>query len=70
VRRRRLRLQPERPFEAHRERLRDPGDFGRPAAPRHDVNLSAGTIDHVVNGVVGPADVTRIGAPVYVVDYP
>jgi hypothetical protein len=34
------------------------------------VNLSAGTIDHVVNGVGGPADVTRIGSPVYVVDYP
>jgi hypothetical protein len=34
------------------------------------VNLSAGTIDHVVNGVGGPADVSRIGAPVYVVDYP
>jgi hypothetical protein len=34
------------------------------------VNLSAGTIDHVVNGVGGPADVTRIGAPVFVVDYP
>ena len=34
------------------------------------VNLSAGTIDHVVNGVGDPADVTRIGAPVYIVDYP
>jgi hypothetical protein len=34
------------------------------------VNLSAGTIDHVVNGVGGPADVTKIGVPVYVVDYP
>jgi hypothetical protein len=34
------------------------------------VNLSAGTIDHVVNGVGDPADVTRIGIPVYVVDYP
>ena len=34
------------------------------------VNLSAGTIDHVVNGVGDPADVTRIGVPVYVVDYP
>jgi hypothetical protein len=34
------------------------------------VNLSAGTIDHVVNGVGGPADVSRIGSPVYVVDYP
>jgi hypothetical protein len=34
------------------------------------VNLSAGTIDHVVNGVGGPADVSNIGAPVYIVDYP
>jgi hypothetical protein len=34
------------------------------------VNLSAGTIDHVVNGVGGPADVTKIGVPVYIVDYP
>jgi hypothetical protein len=34
------------------------------------VNLGAGTIDHVVNGVGGPADTTRVGSPVYVVDYP
>jgi hypothetical protein len=34
------------------------------------VNLSAGTIDHVVNGVGDPADVTRIGVPVYISDYP
>ena len=34
------------------------------------VNLSAGTIDHVVNGVGGPADTSNIGAPVFVVDYP
>jgi hypothetical protein len=34
------------------------------------VNLGAGTIDHVVNGVGGPADVSRVGAPVYIVDYP
>jgi hypothetical protein len=34
------------------------------------VNLGAGTIDHVVNGVGGPADVSRVGQPVYVVDYP
>jgi hypothetical protein len=34
------------------------------------VNLAAGTIDHVVNGVGGPADTTRIGAPVYITDYP
>lgn len=34
------------------------------------VNLSAGTIDHVVNGVGGPADTSRVGQPVYVTDYP
>jgi hypothetical protein len=34
------------------------------------VNLSAGTIDHVVNGLGDPADTTRIGVPVYIVDYP
>lgn len=34
------------------------------------VNLSAGTIDHVVNGIGDPADTTKVGVPVYVVDYP
>ena len=34
------------------------------------VNLDAGTIDHVVNGVGGPADTSRVGQPVYIVDYP
>jgi hypothetical protein len=34
------------------------------------VNLSAGTIDHVVNGLGAPADTTKIGQPVFVVDYP
>jgi hypothetical protein len=34
------------------------------------VNLSAGTIDHVVNGVGDPADTTKVGVPVYVTDYP
>ncbi len=34
------------------------------------VNLSAGTIDHVVNGVGGPADTTRTGSPVYITRYP
>jgi hypothetical protein len=34
------------------------------------VNLSAGTIDHVVNGVGGPADTSSIGVPVYVTEYP
>jgi len=34
------------------------------------VNLSAGTIDHVVNGVGDPADTTKIGVPVYIAQYP
>jgi hypothetical protein len=34
------------------------------------VNLNAGTIDHVVNGVGDAADTTKVGVPVYVVDYP
>jgi hypothetical protein len=34
------------------------------------VNLSAGTIDHVVNGVGAAADTTKVGVPVYVTDYP
>jgi hypothetical protein len=34
------------------------------------VNLAAGTIDHVVNGVGDAADTTKVGQPVYVVDYP
>ena len=34
------------------------------------VNLSAGTIQHVVNGVGDPADTTRIGVPVYIEQYP
>ncbi len=34
------------------------------------VNLAAGTIDHVVNGVGGPADTTKVGQPVFVTDYP
>ena len=45
----------------------------RPGVQLHHVmtvNLGAGTIDHVVNGVGDPADVTRIGAPVYIADYP
>ncbi|WP_316035965.1 hypothetical protein [Saccharothrix longispora] len=34
------------------------------------VNLAAGTIDHVVNGVGEAADTTKIGVPVYVAEYP
>ena len=34
------------------------------------VNLGAGTIDHVVNGVGGPAETSHTGIPVYVNDHP
>lgn len=34
------------------------------------VNLSAGVIDHVVNGVGGAADMTKVGVPVYIAEYP
>ncbi|WP_243710243.1 adenylyl cyclase [Micromonospora sp. KC213] len=34
------------------------------------VNLSAGTIDHVVNGIGDPADTTRAGRPVFITEYP
>lgn len=34
------------------------------------VNLSAGTIQHVVNGVGGQADNSNTGTPQYLVDYP
>lgn len=34
------------------------------------VNLSAGTVQHVVNGVGGQADNTNTGTPQFVVDYP
>jgi hypothetical protein len=60
-RRRRLRLQPERSVQPHRDGFEVP-DAGRAAAPRHDRQPWSGTIDHVVNGVGGPADTTRVGA--------
>jgi len=34
------------------------------------VNLSAGTIRHVVNGVGGQVDNSNTGAPAFIVDYP
>lgn len=34
------------------------------------VNLNAGTIDHVVNGIGAAADTTRVGQPVYLTEYP
>jgi hypothetical protein len=45
----------------------------RPGVKLHHimtVNLSAGVIDHVVNGVGEAADTTKIGVPVYIVEYP
>ncbi|MFY1635051.1 adenylyl cyclase [Solwaraspora sp. WMMB335] len=45
----------------------------RPGVRLHHVmtvNLSAGVIDHVVNGVGEAADMTRVGQPVYLVEYP
>ncbi|GGK99793.1 adenylyl cyclase [Mangrovihabitans endophyticus] len=45
----------------------------RPGVQLHHimtVNLSAGTIDHVVNGVGGPADNSNTGQPVFVNQYP
>jgi hypothetical protein len=45
----------------------------RPGVHLHHVmtvNLGAGTIDHVVNGVGGTADNSNTGTPQYVVDYP
>ena len=45
----------------------------RPGVKLHHVmtvNLSAGIVDHVVNGVGDAADTTKIGVPVYVKDYP
>jgi hypothetical protein len=46
----------------------------RPGVKLHHimtVNLSAGTIDHVVDGVGGPASVEAgVGVPVFVTDYP
>jgi len=45
----------------------------RPGVQLHHimtVNLSAGTIDHVVNGVGAAADTSKVGVPVFVTDYP
>jgi hypothetical protein len=63
-------------FNRNNPAIHTENGFESPAGPgirlHHimTVNLSAGTIDHVVNGIGDPADTTRIGAPVYIVDYP
>ncbi|MER7419727.1 adenylyl cyclase [Micromonospora peucetia] len=63
-------------FNQNNPSIRTENGFEVPVTPgvrlRHimTVNLSAGTIDHVVNGVGEAADTTRVGAPVYVTRYP
>ncbi|WP_350241086.1 glycosyl hydrolase family 28-related protein [Deinococcus sonorensis] len=63
-------------FNQNNPSIHTTNGFEAPATPgvrlHHllTVNLSAGTIDHVVNGVGGPADTTRVGQPVYVTDAP
>lgn len=63
-------------FNQNNPSIRTENGFEVPAAPgvrlHHvmTVNLSAGTIDHVVNGVGAAADTTRVGEPVYVTRYP
>ncbi|MBL7257676.1 adenylyl cyclase [Paractinoplanes lichenicola] len=45
----------------------------RPGVKLHHimtVNLSAGTINHVVNGEGGPAEMSATGTPVFITDYP
>jgi hypothetical protein len=45
----------------------------RPGVKLHHimtVNLSAGIIDHVVNGVGDAADTTKVGQPIYIAQYP
>jgi hypothetical protein len=45
----------------------------RPGVKLHHimtVNLSAGIIDHVVNGLGDAADTTKVGVPIYVNEYP
>nr|SBO91910.1 putative secreted protein [Nonomuraea gerenzanensis] len=63
-------------FNQNNPEIHTENGFEVPAAPgvrlHHimTVNLSAGVIDHVVNGVGDAADTTKVGAPVYITDYP
>jgi hypothetical protein len=63
-------------FNQNNPTIRTENGFEVPARPgvrlHHimTVNLSAGVIDHVVNGVGDPADTTRVGTPVFVTEYP
>ena len=70
LRRWRLRFQPCRPVDPHGERLRSPRYRGVQLHHIMTVNLSAGTIDHVVNDTGAPATTLNIGVPSYVNDYP
>jgi hypothetical protein len=63
-------------FNQNNPQIHTENGFEVPATPgvklHHimTVNLSAGIIDHVVNGVGDAADTTKIGVPVYIADYP
>ncbi|CAL9539794.1 Exo-beta-1,3-glucanase [Actinosynnema sp. ALI-1.44] len=63
-------------FNQNNPSIHTENGFEAPTTPgvrlRHimTVNLSAGTIDHVVNGLGEAADTTRVGVPVYVTEYP
>ncbi|WP_214109119.1 hypothetical protein [Acrocarpospora catenulata] len=63
-------------FNQHNPSIHTENGFEVPKTPgvklHHimTVNLGAGTIDHVVNGVGDAADTTKNGAPVYITDYP
>jgi hypothetical protein len=63
-------------FNRNDPSIRTENGFEVPVAPGvrlnriMTVNLTAGTIDHVVNGVGEAADTTRVGVPVYVTRYP
>ncbi|THF70228.1 adenylyl cyclase [Deinococcus sp. Arct2-2] len=63
-------------FNQNKPSIHTENGFEVPQTPgvqlRHimTVNLSAGTVDHVVNGVGAAADTTKVGVPVYVTQYP
>jgi hypothetical protein len=50
--------------------LSDSRDVDGTGASRCRVSAAPGTIDHVVNGLGGPADTSSICVPVYIVEYP
>nr|WP_232328377.1 hypothetical protein [Kibdelosporangium sp. MJ126-NF4] len=63
-------------FNQNNPQIHTENGFEVPRTPgvklRHimTVNLSAGVIDHVVNGIGDAADTTKVGQPVYLKQYP